>query len=89
MRGAGLRQAMATFGALVGATTAAVAYNLSGRNYILTFAIASIPAVAALVIIYTAFAEDAKASKPIVKKSGSAAVSKIRHQRIRLCGMFC
>lgn len=42
---------MATFGALVGATTAAVAYQVSGRNYIATFALATFPALAALLLV--------------------------------------
>ena len=50
---AGLRQAMATAGALVGASIAGLAYKLSGQNYILTFALATIPATLALVITWT------------------------------------
>lgn len=52
-RPAGLRQAMATAGALVGASIAGLAYKLSGQNYILTFALATIPATLALVITWT------------------------------------
>ena len=47
---AGLRQALATFGALLGSAIAGLAFNLSGRNYILTFALSAIPAAVALVI---------------------------------------
>ena len=50
-----LRQAMATLGALVGAGTAALAYNLSGKNYVMTFALASVPATMALVLVTFAF----------------------------------
>ena len=46
----GLRQALGTFGALVGSAIAGIAFNLSGRNYILTFALSAIPAAAALLI---------------------------------------
>lgn len=46
----GLRQALATFGALVGSAIAGIAFNLSGRNYILTFALSAVPAAAALLI---------------------------------------
>ena len=46
----GLRQAMATAGALVGASIAGLAYKLSGQNYTLTFAMATIPACVALVL---------------------------------------
>ena len=44
---------MATFGALLGASVSGLAYNLSGHNFILTFALATIPAVLALFITYT------------------------------------
>ena len=44
---------MATAGALVGASIAGLAYKLSGQNYILTFALATIPATLALVITCT------------------------------------
>ena len=47
---AGLRQAMATAGALVGASIAGLAYKLSGQNYTLTFAMATIPACLALLL---------------------------------------
>lgn len=50
-----LRQSMATFGALVGAASAAAAYQLSGKNYVMTFALASIPATIALVLVFVAF----------------------------------
>lgn len=46
-----LRQSLGTFGALLGASTAALAYSLSGRNYIATFALASLPAAMALVLV--------------------------------------
>ncbi|KAL4517857.1 hypothetical protein Ndes2526A_g02232 [Nannochloris sp. 'desiccata'] len=50
-----LRQSMATFGALVGAGAAAAAYQLSGKNYVLTFALAAVPATMALVLVLFAF----------------------------------
>ena len=46
----GLRQAMSTFGALVGATIAGLAFRASGQNYTTTFALATIPAAAALML---------------------------------------
>ena len=48
---AGLRQATSTFGALVGATVAGLAFKLSGSNYVLTFALSAIPAFLALLLI--------------------------------------
>ncbi|KAL6785187.1 hypothetical protein ACKKBG_A02795 [Auxenochlorella protothecoides x Auxenochlorella symbiontica] len=50
-----LRQSMATFGALVGAASAAAAYKLSGQNYVATFALAALPATLALVLVSAAF----------------------------------
>lgn len=50
-----LRQSMATFGALVGAASAATAYKLSGQNYIATFALAAVPATLALGLVSVAF----------------------------------
>lgn len=47
----GLRQAMATFGALLGASIAGLAYQLSGQNYVLTFALSTVPAVGALLLV--------------------------------------
>ena len=46
----GLRQAMATAGALVGASIAGLAYKLSGQNYTITFALATVPATLALLL---------------------------------------
>ena len=48
---AGLRQATSTFGALLGASVAGLAFKLSGSNFILTFALSSVPAIAALLIV--------------------------------------
>lgn len=50
-----LRQSMATFGALVGAAAAAAAYQLSGKNYVVTFAMAAVPATFALLLVVFAF----------------------------------
>ncbi len=47
---AGLRQAMATAGALLGASVAGLAYKLSGQSYTVTFALATIPATLALLL---------------------------------------
>lgn len=42
---------MSTFGALLGASVAGLAFKLSGSNYILTFALSSVPALASLLLI--------------------------------------
>jgi hypothetical protein len=49
-----LRQATSTLGMLVGATAASLAFNLSGRNYVLTFALSAIPAALALLLVASA-----------------------------------
>ncbi|KAK9839281.1 hypothetical protein WJX81_005580 [Elliptochloris bilobata] len=69
----GLRQAMATAGALVGASIAGLAYKLSGQNYILTFALATIPATIALVITCSAFGDMAKSAGAAKKKAKAVA----------------
>ena len=48
---AGLRQAMGTFGALMGSLIAGLAYNFSGRNYALTFSLSAVPALGALILV--------------------------------------
>jgi MFS family permease len=75
-----LRQSMATFGALLGAGAAAAAYQLSGKNYVLTFAMAAIPATLAMVLVSFAFGGKASSSgatsaspKPPSKGAGTAA----------------
>lgn len=50
-----LRQSMATFGALLGAAAAAAAYQISGKNYVMTFALAAVPATLALALVVLAF----------------------------------
>lgn len=50
-----LRQSMATFGALFGAAVAAAAYKMSGQNYVVTFAMAGVPALVALTLVVYAF----------------------------------
>lgn len=50
-----LRQSMATFGALLGAGAASAAYQLSGKNYVMTFAMAGIPALLAMFLVTFAF----------------------------------
>ena len=44
---------MGTAGALVGASIAGLAYKLSGQNYTVTFAMATVPAVLALVLTWS------------------------------------
>ncbi len=48
---AGLRQATSTFGALMGASVAGLAFKLSGSNFVLTFALSAVPAFLALVLV--------------------------------------
>ncbi|CAL5224326.1 g6995 [Coccomyxa viridis] len=72
----GLRQAMATAGALVGASIAGLAYKLSGQNYTVTFALATVPATLALLLTISAFSDTAKsqaAAKKIAKEAKAAA----------------
>ena len=49
----GLRQAMGTFGALMGSIIAGLAYSLSGRNYAVTFSLSALPALGALLLVTT------------------------------------
>ena len=55
---------MATFGALLGASVSGLAYNLSGQNFILTFALATIPAALALFITSSVRAPLPASSQP-------------------------
>lgn len=48
---AGLRQSAQTFGAMVGASIAAFTFRLTGSNYIATFALSSVPALVALMVV--------------------------------------
>lgn len=71
----GLRQALATAGALVGSAIAGLAYKLSGQNDILTFALAAAPAAAALALTSAAFgpmAAESAAAKAAAKKAAAA-----------------
>ena len=63
-----LRQSMATFGALFGAAVAATAYKLSGQNYVMTFAMAAVPAVVALSLVVFAFGSVSHASDDTEEK---------------------
>ena len=69
----GLRQALATAGALVGSAIAGLAYKLSGQNYVLTFALAAAPAAAALVLTTAAFAPMARESAAAKAKAKAKA----------------
>ena len=44
---------MGTFGALMGSLIAGLAYNLSGRNYAVTFSLSALPALGALFLVTT------------------------------------
>ena len=48
---------MATAGALVGASIAGLAYKLSGQNYTITFALATVPATLALLLTVSVSAQ--------------------------------
>jgi hypothetical protein len=75
---AGLRQSMATFGALVGAAAAGLAYNLSGRNYVATFALSAVPATAALLLVAYAFSgrqAEQEAAQKAAKDAKAAAAA--------------
>lgn len=67
----GLRQALATTGALLGSAIAGLAYKLSGQNYVLTFALAAAPAAAALVLTVGAFGPMAAESAAKKKKAAA------------------
>ena len=51
---------MGTAGALLGSGIAGLAYTLSGRNYIATFALSAVPALGAFLLVATAFGSKAK-----------------------------
>jgi hypothetical protein len=72
-----LRQSMATFGALLGAGAAALAYKLSGQNYVATFAMAALPASLALALVMFAFggAKDPAAAKTTAAAADAASSS--------------
>lgn len=72
-----LRQAMATLGALIGAATAALAYNLSGKNYVMTFALASVPATIALVLVSFAFGGSAAVKEAADKQAAKDAAAAV------------
>ena len=67
----GLRQALATTGALLGSAIAGLAFKLSGQNYVLTFALAAAPAAASLVLTVGAFGP--MAAESAAKKKQAAA----------------
>lgn len=69
-----LRQSMATFGALFGSGAAALAYKLSGNNYVLTFALSAVPAVFALALVSSALGKvEGVAGKDKGKPAAAAA----------------
>jgi hypothetical protein len=76
----GLRQALATLGALVGSAVAAAAFAASGQNYVATFALASLPAAAALVLTVSAFG-------PMARESAAAKAASSTKKTDDLAGM--
>ncbi|KAG2487499.1 hypothetical protein HYH03_013918 [Edaphochlamys debaryana] len=67
----GLRQSLATAGMLIGSTIASLTFAITGNNYILTFAVSSVPPLLALLWLSANFREEiwgkpaaAKAPKP-------------------------
>ena len=86
----GLRQALATTGALLGSAIAGLAYKLSGQNYVLTFALAAAPAAAALVLTVGAFGPMAAESAAKKKKAAAdeaAAVAAGKRRELFLFGL--
>jgi sugar phosphate permease len=71
-----LRQAMGTAGALLGSGIAGLAYTLSGRNYIATFALSAVPALAAFILVATAFGSKAKEQDAANKQKRKDAADK-------------
>lgn len=64
-----MRQSLATAGALVGSAIAGLAFRLSGQDYIVTFALATIPAALALLITVSAFSPMADSQSAAKKKA--------------------
>ena len=56
----GMRFSLATIGALIGSSLAAAVFALTGQNYILTFAAASVPPAIALLWVFSNFQDDLK-----------------------------
>ncbi|GLC74863.1 hypothetical protein PLESTF_001565600 [Pleodorina starrii] len=54
----GLRQSLATAGMLIGSTIASLTFAATGNNYILTFAVASVPPLLALLWLMANFREE-------------------------------
>lgn len=53
-----MRFSLATAGALIGSSLAAVVYTLTGQNFILTFTAAAIPPAFALIWVFSNFQDD-------------------------------
>lgn len=54
----GIRHSMATMGALIGSTISTGVFILSGKNYMLTFGIATLPPLLAFIWIFIAFKDE-------------------------------
>ena len=54
----GIRHSLATMGALIGSTISAGVFIASGKNYTLTFTMATIPPLLAFIWIFTAFKDE-------------------------------
>ena len=71
----GLRQSLATAGALIGSTIASLVFVLSGHNYVATFAAASFPPIIALLWLVGSFKDElvaGGAGKGVKAKGGAA-----------------
>lgn len=64
----GIRHSLATMGALIGSTISAGVFIASGKNYTLTFTIATIPPLLAFVWIFTAFKDEIMKTKQVIEK---------------------
>ncbi len=65
----GLRQSMALLGASAGASVASLALALTGGNYPLTFALSTVPAVLALLLLSAAFGPGSRGAAAGKRKS--------------------
>jgi hypothetical protein len=78
---------MATFGALAGSGIAALAYKLSGQNYVMTFALSAVPATIALVLVVFAFGgmnETGSATPKAAKANAGASAADAAGEEVQL-----
>lgn len=83
----GIRHSLATMGALIGSTISTGVFIASGKNYTLTFTIATIPPLLAFLWIFLAFKDDIlkktqKVNEEKVVKTEKASVSLVKKVQI-------